>query len=1169
MFNKWILDSFNVEYEYAKEIRNSFSRRFDEYKRVFDNEVENLSNEYTLRIGKRGYEEEEELWRSGDEKTNYEPPFMDVKTFEVKRIMNALIIQQRAPNDALVAPNNRAIIGKCNMRIETTKPQKEVTYQVALDALKLTACYKAFLATANVPKIYMHQFWFTIKRIKESSSYDDIKYLILFSKMQSFKVGVEVFCDVLQICPRIHSQEFVEPPTHEETVAFIKEFGYQGELESITEMHIDHMSQPWRTFDSIINICLSGKVYGKLIPDSLVYKEMMKSKAYKTYLDFGTVKNWLNQSTELKLKNKKQQDLDTPTVTKKKTPEQSLKLKGMEMLSDVAMLAAETKKAIKASKRDFRSQYRTGGSSEGAGSKQKVLDELKGNTKDTNEEAGSKPEVPDVSKTKYFEDYYSKDQYAVSIKEDRAYLYLHSPKTTKERRSIRRIQKMSIRRIQDIVNLDNSTSNVLIPLDSWTSGLLEYQLQLSRAASRLRPYHFTYSERKLSIEEMLYKFIDEIWGTRVVKSDNNTPMIDCEAKGVTTRGGKNMTQDAQNNDTNVRTKEPLAENHDEPVLISIVKQSSIKEKDPGSFTIPCDIGQLHINNALSDLGASISLMPYTTYEKLGLGEPKTTRISLELADRSIQCPRGITENVLIKVDKFVLPIDFVILDMPEDSRVPIILRRPFLATARAIIDVFNKKITLRVGDDEVIFDVDQSIKRPPTKDDECFGIDDLDDTIIAEAQELLANDEPDSFLSRGLEKSIDQSDLEDCEPIDEKKPELKDLPHHVEYAYLHDDKSFPIIISSELSKREKISLLQVLEKRKGEITWKMSDIKGISPSYYTNKILMEDDFKPVIQPQRRLNPKVQDVVKNETIKLLDSGLIYPILDSSWVSPIHVVPKKRGMIVVLNDDNELIPCRTVTGCNFAVGAILGQRIDGNFKPIYYASKTLNNAQEHYTTTEKELLAVVFSFDKFHPYLVLSKTIVYTDHSALKHENPELSTFTEEEIADEFLDEHLMALKTEINNDEPWMNGPIGGHHRASVTGRKVYESGFFWPSIFKDYVMRCDACQRSRILSSRSEMPQKNIQERTKKWHDSRLRGDKDFKVGDLVLQFNSRFKMHPGKLKSRWYGPNVVKTVYPYGTVEITIKKQSQLQSQWTTVKKYHERHIDAEEVIELEEETK
>ncbi|GJR18875.1 DNA-directed DNA polymerase [Tanacetum coccineum] len=247
-----------------------------------------------------------------------------------------------------------------------------------------------------------------------------------------------------------------------------------------------------------------------------------------------------------------------------------------------------------------------------------------------------------------------------------------------------------------------------------------------------------------------------------------------------------------------------------------------KEKDLGSFTIPCDIGRLHIDNTLADLGAIISLMPYTMYKKLRLGEPKATRMSLELADRSIQYLRGIIENVLIKVDKFVLPKYFLILDMPEDSRVPIILGRPFLATSRAMIDVFNKKITLRVGDDEVIFDVDQSIKRPTTEDDECYKIDDLDEMINEEAQELLANDEPDSFLSKGLEKSIDQSDLECCESassnkknggdqsavntsypvtqritngdddkceqlysfsaneIDEKKPELKNLPQHLE-----------------------------------------------------------------------------------------------------------------------------------------------------------------------------------------------------------------------------------------------------------------------------------------------------------------------------------------------------------------------------------------------------
>ncbi|GKC47721.1 putative nucleotidyltransferase, ribonuclease H [Tanacetum coccineum] len=458
-----------------------------------------------------------------------------------------------------------------------------------------------------------------------------------------------------------------------------------------------------------------------------------------------------------------------------------------------------------------------------------------------------------------------------------------------------------------------------------------------------------------------------------------------------------------------------------------------------------------------------------------------------------------------------------------------------------------------VGDDEVIFNMDQSIKRSPAEDDECYRVDDLDNTI---------------------NKSIDQSDLESCE-----SSKCKAV----------DDSN-----SGELIRR----------------------------------------IKSVNTP--RLNPKVQDVVKNEIVKLLDSGPIYPISDSSWVSPIHVVPKKGGMTVVLNDNNELIPSRTITGwrvcidyhklndatrkdhfplpfidqmlerlcgneyycfldgfsgffqipiapedqekttftcpygtfayrrmsfglCNapatfqrcmtaifhdmvedfmevfmddfsvfgnsfdcclanldrmlarceetnlvlnwekchfmvkegivlghkisgagievdrakidmianisyptnlkgvrsflrhagfyrrfikdfsmiskpmtqllmkdakfdfsndckksfnilkeklttapiiispdwnvpfelmcdandFVVGAVLGQRIEGKFKPMYYASKTLNNAQEHYTTTENELLVVVFSFDKFHPYLILSKTVVYTDHSALKY------------------------------------------------------------------------------------------------------------------------------------------------------------------------------------------
>ncbi|GKE38817.1 reverse transcriptase domain-containing protein [Tanacetum coccineum] len=131
-------------------------------------------------------------------------------------------------------------------------------------------------------------------------------------------------------------------------------------------------------------------------------------------------------------------------------------------------------------------------------------------------------------------------------------------------------------------------------------------------------------------------------------------------------------------------------------------------------------------------------------------------MSLKLADRSIQFPRGIAEDVLIQIDKFILPIDFVILDMREDSRILIILGRPFLETARAMIDVFNKKITLRVGSKEVIFDVDQLMKKPRTKDDECYGIDDLDTVIQLAAQKLLEND----HRNKNLEDGINQPDSE-------------------------------------------------------------------------------------------------------------------------------------------------------------------------------------------------------------------------------------------------------------------------------------------------------------------------------------------------------------------------------------------------------------------------
>ncbi|GJR03635.1 reverse transcriptase domain-containing protein [Tanacetum coccineum] len=142
--------------------------------------------------------------------------------------------------------------------------------------------------------------------------------------------------------------------------------------------------------------------------------------------------------------------------------------------------------------------------------------------------------------------------------------------------------------------------------------------------------------------------------------------------------------------------------------------------------------------------------------------------------------------------------------------------------------------------------------------------------------------------------------------------ELKDLPPHLEYAFLEGDDKLPVIITKDLSVKEKAALIKVLKSRKRAIAWKLSDIKGINLKFYTHKILMEDDYKPAVQHQIRVNPKIHDVIKKEVERLLDARLIYPILDSPWVSPVHCVPKKGGFTVDINDENELILSRLVTG-----------------------------------------------------------------------------------------------------------------------------------------------------------------------------------------------------------------------------------------------------------------
>nr|GFA45485.1 reverse transcriptase domain-containing protein [Tanacetum cinerariifolium] len=142
--------------------------------------------------------------------------------------------------------------------------------------------------------------------------------------------------------------------------------------------------------------------------------------------------------------------------------------------------------------------------------------------------------------------------------------------------------------------------------------------------------------------------------------------------------------------------------------------------------------------------------------------------------------------------------------------------------------------------------------------------------------------------------------------------ELKELLSYLEYAFLEESNKLPVIIAKDLKDVEKKALIKVLKSHKRAIAWKISDIKGIDPRFCTHKILTEEDYKPAVQSQRWVNLKIHDVIKKEVIKLLDAEMIYRISDSPWVSPIHCVPKKGGMTVVANENNELIPTRLVTG-----------------------------------------------------------------------------------------------------------------------------------------------------------------------------------------------------------------------------------------------------------------
>ncbi|XP_070026059.1 uncharacterized protein [Nicotiana sylvestris] len=285
---------------------------------------------------------------------------------------------------------------------------------------------------------------------------------------------------------------------------------------------------------------------------------------------------------------------------------------------------------------------------------------------------------------------------------------------------------------------------------------------------------------------------------------------------------------------------------------SAILQNKLSQKlgDPGSFTIPCTLGGVYFEKALCDSGASINLMPFSIFRRLDLGEMKDICVSLQFADQSTKKPKGIIENVLVRVDKFIFPVDFIVLEMKECPDEPIILGRPFLAIGRAIIDVHQGHLILRVDEERVIFDMQKMLRFSGDETSSlCFSIDIIsnltdefkDDHLISDSMErCLAKSgttyDDDPIIRREAEILEKYSEEEEIQPeVVQQKIELKVLPSHLKYVYLEQE-LFSVIISSSLTAEQEKKLIEVLKAHKGALGWTIEDIKGISPAVGYNQI---------------------------------------------------------------------------------------------------------------------------------------------------------------------------------------------------------------------------------------------------------------------------------------------------------------------------------------------
>ncbi|XP_071687381.1 uncharacterized protein [Rutidosis leptorrhynchoides] len=558
-------------------------------------------------------------------------------------------------------------------------------------------------------------------------------------------------------------------------------------------------------------------------------------------------------------------------------------------------------------------------------------------------------------------------------------------------------------------------------------------------------------------------------------------------KGTTTRGHDLCTQKRKQRAT-LPKKVELTEH------LSAVVSGTLppKFKDPGTPLIAVTVGNVNVKKALLDLGASINILPFCLVDRFELGLMKRTDIIIQLADQSIKMPRGILEDVIVKVEDFYYPVDFVVMDIEprnRDAQPTIILGRPFLAT-------INAHINFRTGTDGTLPVIiasnltsvqEKALMEVLHKYKAAVGwtIADLKGISPSVCMHRIVTD-PEVKPAHDTQRRLN--------------PNMQEVVKKEVLKWLDAGIIFPISDSQWVSPTQTVPKkagITVMETEEGEkITTRPVMGWRVCIDYRKLNAATSKDHFPL--------PFIDQIIE----KLSDAPFDF---NDQCKEAFNTLKHKLNEAPILQSPDWTKPFEIMCDAgDFTAGAVLGQRVDRKPVVIYYASKTFSDAQVNYTTTEKELLAVVFALDKFRSYLWGSKVVVFSDHSALRHllekkeSKPRLISWIlllqefdleirdkkgiENVVADHlprippppfdptkpiqenFLDECLFSVVQDpvlcrigpdqiirrcVAEDEHkdilahCHTFACGGHYGVKKTGYKVLDSGFFWPTIFKD------------------------------------------------------------------------------------------------------------------------